>query len=99
RTLFWMFSATASQERKKLLMQLETKQVQINSCFWLTNSDEHLALLEDIDGKVDRTNAKVRNTTRRVDRIERKSSSKIMWMVICILVLCLILITFLAIYT
>eukprot|EP01119_Soliformovum_irregulare_P023100 TRINITY_DN800_c0_g1_i1.p1 TRINITY_DN800_c0_g1~~TRINITY_DN800_c0_g1_i1.p1 ORF type:complete len:143 (-),score=21.77 TRINITY_DN800_c0_g1_i1:122-505(-) len=61
-------------------------------------ADQHLALLDDIDGQVDRTNARLKNTTRRVERTQRKSSTTILWLIICFLFLALIVVAGLAIY-
>ena len=47
-------------------------------------------LIQDISGKVDRTDVRLRNTTRRVDRVQTKSSTKGMWLCICILILGLV---------
>eukprot|EP00027_Filamoeba_sp_ATCC50430_P015370 CAMPEP_0168570010 /NCGR_PEP_ID=MMETSP0413-20121227/16488_1 /TAXON_ID=136452 /ORGANISM="Filamoeba nolandi, Strain NC-AS-23-1" /LENGTH=118 /DNA_ID=CAMNT_0008602595 /DNA_START=101 /DNA_END=454 /DNA_ORIENTATION=- len=52
-------------------------------------ADEHNQLITEIDSHVDRTNAKVKNTTRRVERVERKARTKGMWATICVLFLIL----------
>lgn len=99
---FLIYLEKVLQEQKKLPMLLETKQVQIHLCVLSSNCisiDEHTKLLDDINAKVDKTNAKVRNTTRRVERVEKKSSTKVMWLIICILLLGLIAVVFLSIYT
>jgi len=61
--------------------------------------DEHAALLDDIDGRVDKTSARVRNTTRRVDRIMKKDSSTVMWLIIVFLMISLVLLSIAAYYT
>mmetsp|Transcript_1775 Transcript_1775/g.2972 ORF Transcript_1775/g.2972 Transcript_1775/m.2972 type:complete len:135 (+) Transcript_1775:30-434(+) len=47
-------------------------------------------LLDSLNDHVDSTGAKLRNTTRRVKRVERKSSTKLLWLIICILFLGLV---------
>lgn len=74
---------------------MKTKQIAIAIG---TETDEQMALLDDIDSKVDRTNARIRNTTRRVERIQTKSSTKVMWCCILILFIGLIVVTILAVY-
>eukprot|EP01119_Soliformovum_irregulare_P001220 TRINITY_DN10941_c0_g1_i1.p1 TRINITY_DN10941_c0_g1~~TRINITY_DN10941_c0_g1_i1.p1 ORF type:complete len:151 (-),score=25.96 TRINITY_DN10941_c0_g1_i1:92-484(-) len=74
---------------------LRTKEIAIGIG---NEADEHLALLDDIDGKVDKVNPRLKNTIRRVDRIEKKSSTKILWLIICFLFLALIVLAGLAIY-
>jgi len=64
-----------------------------------TEADEHLALLGDIEEKVDRTNVKVKNTAMRVDKIIQKSSTKCMWVTIFVLLLGLIVVVILAFHT
>lgn len=61
-------------------------------------ADEQNRLLEELDDKVDNTSAKVRNATRRVMRVAKAESTKAMWACICILVLGLIVVSFLAMY-
>ena len=51
---------------------------------------EQDALLQGLDAHVDRTGAKLRNTTRRVQRTTRKASTKCLWLIICVLFLGLI---------
>jgi tetrahydromethanopterin S-methyltransferase subunit G len=62
-------------------------------------TDEQVGLLEEIDERVDKTSAKVRNTSRRVERVERKSRTTIMWGCIVVLLLVLIAVVVLAVYT
>eukprot|EP01108_Squamamoeba_japonica_P006354 TRINITY_DN5124_c0_g1_i4.p1 TRINITY_DN5124_c0_g1~~TRINITY_DN5124_c0_g1_i4.p1 ORF type:complete len:158 (-),score=45.56 TRINITY_DN5124_c0_g1_i4:106-537(-) len=54
---------------------------------------EQDALLQGLDAHVDRTGAKLRNTTRRVARTEKKASTKCLWLLICLLCLGLIGVT------
>jgi len=61
-------------------------------------TEEQMGLLEDIDERVDKTTARVKNTTRRVERVEAKADTKCMWVTICILLLALIGVSFMAIY-
>jgi hypothetical protein len=58
----------------------------------LTRTDQQLELIEDIDARVDRTNARVKNTTRRVDKLERNSRTTCMWICIVVLLLALIIV-------
>eukprot|EP00026_Physarum_polycephalum_P020777 Phypoly_transcript_23580.p1 GENE.Phypoly_transcript_23580~~Phypoly_transcript_23580.p1 ORF type:complete len:144 (+),score=22.24 Phypoly_transcript_23580:63-494(+) len=60
--------------------------------------DEHNLLLDELDSKVSSTDSKIRAASRRVTRVAKASSTGIMWTVICILVLALIVVGFLAIY-
>jgi len=64
-----------------------------------TETDEHTGLLDDIDHKVDKTTSKMKNTTRQIDRVNVKSSTKGMWVCICLLILGLVGITAAAFYT
>lgn len=50
-------------------------------------------LITDIHDAVGKADTRLRNTTRRVDRVKAKSSTKGMWLCICILLLGLIGIT------
>jgi regulator of vacuolar morphogenesis len=56
-------------------------------------------LIEDIHDKVDHADTRLRNTTRRVDRVKAKASTKGMWACICFLLLGLIGITIAATQT
>jgi hypothetical protein len=47
-------------------------------------------LLQGLSAHVDSTGAKLRNTTRRVERTEKSASTKCLWAIICILFLGLI---------
>lgn len=60
--------------------------------------DSQNALIDDINTKVDKTSAKVKNTTKRVEKVQVQSSAKVMWVIICILLLGLITVTVLAVY-
>jgi hypothetical protein len=53
-------------------------------------SDEHSRLIDDIDGRVGKTTAKINNTTKRVTKISEKSSSVALWVIIVILFLSLL---------
>jgi len=53
-------------------------------------ADEHNRLLDDINAGVDSTNSNVKNTTRRVERIERKSSTCCLWIYIIVLIVVLV---------
>lgn len=62
-------------------------------------TDEHLNLLTDIESGVDRTTGKLKNTTKRVERVQVKSDLKCMYCTICILILALVGVVFAAVYT
>ncbi len=47
-------------------------------------------LLAGLSSHVDSTGARLRNTTRRVERTERSASTKCLWAIICILFLGLV---------
>ena len=61
--------------------------------------DEQAPLLDELHDHVDKTGAKVRNTTRRVERVEKKAQTRGMWCVILVLVLVLVGVSFAAVYT
>lgn len=61
-------------------------------------ADEQNMLLDELDVKVSRTDAGIRNATRRVVKVATSSSTGIMWTVICVLILALVVLSFLAIY-
>jgi len=53
-------------------------------------ADQQNALLGELGVQVDKQSVKIRNTTKRVDRIEKKSSTMCLWITICLLFLALI---------
>eukprot|EP01116_Phalansterium_solitarium_P000932 TRINITY_DN10768_c0_g1_i1.p2 TRINITY_DN10768_c0_g1~~TRINITY_DN10768_c0_g1_i1.p2 ORF type:complete len:134 (+),score=34.14 TRINITY_DN10768_c0_g1_i1:423-824(+) len=62
-------------------------------------TDEQTVIIDDITAGVDRTNVKIRNTTRQVERVERKASTTVLWIIICVLFLALIGVVVLAFKT
>eukprot|EP01114_Cavostelium_apophysatum_P002351 TRINITY_DN1208_c0_g1_i3.p1 TRINITY_DN1208_c0_g1~~TRINITY_DN1208_c0_g1_i3.p1 ORF type:complete len:139 (-),score=7.71 TRINITY_DN1208_c0_g1_i3:70-486(-) len=61
-------------------------------------TDEQTELLSDIDERTDRSNAKIKNATKHVEKVGAKSSTKAMWAVICFLLLGLIAVIVCAAY-
>jgi len=61
-------------------------------------ADEHNQLLDEMDAKVDGTGARIRNATKKVMKVAEDSNTKGMWICICVLILALIVVAFLAIY-
>jgi hypothetical protein len=59
-------------------------------------TEEHIGLLDEIDGKADRNESRLKNVTRQVEDVEIQSSTKCLWLVICILFLGLIVTIILA---
>jgi syntaxin 8 len=64
-----------------------TKAVAIAIDEEVTDQDK---LLQGLSDHVDSTGARLRNTTRRVERTEKSASTKCLWAVICVLFLGLI---------
>ncbi|PRP87816.1 hypothetical protein PROFUN_04290 [Planoprotostelium fungivorum] len=59
-------------------------------------ADEHTQLIDEIDGHVNRVNPMIRNTTKRIDRVATKSSTKGLWLCICLLFIILLVVIGLA---
>jgi len=62
-------------------------------------ADEQNELLQEIDGMTDKTNVRVRNTGRRVTRIDKQSSARVAWAIIIILLISLVVLLILTKYT
>lgn len=59
-------------------------------------ADSQVALLGTLEEKVDQQGARIRNTTKRVEKLEVESSTKCLWIIICVLVLILVVVIVLA---
>uniref|UniRef100_A0A6B2LS17 t-SNARE coiled-coil homology domain-containing protein n=1 Tax=Arcella intermedia TaxID=1963864 RepID=A0A6B2LS17_9EUKA len=53
-------------------------------------TDHQIGLLDELDDKVGKQSVKIKNTTKRVDKVEQKSSTTCLWITICLLLLALI---------
>lgn len=60
-------------------------------------ADEHVGLLDEMDTKVARNSARLKNATRQVEDVEIQSSTKCLWVLICLLFAGVIVTTILAI--
>jgi len=59
-------------------------------------ADSQVALLSTLEEKVDHQGARIRNTTKRVEKLEVESSTKCLWITIACLVLILVVILIVA---
>jgi hypothetical protein len=82
---------TTTEQDKVLDMLGESVSRTKNIAYAIGNeTDEQLALLDDIDAKTDKTGRKLRNAKRKVERVEIQSSTKALWCIIILLFLGLI---------
>eukprot|EP01121_Diplochlamys_sp_Union-15-3_P007794 TRINITY_DN2013_c0_g1_i1.p1 TRINITY_DN2013_c0_g1~~TRINITY_DN2013_c0_g1_i1.p1 ORF type:complete len:124 (-),score=23.74 TRINITY_DN2013_c0_g1_i1:68-439(-) len=59
-------------------------------------ADESIQIVEDIQKKSEMTDARIRGTSRHVEKIRIQSSTKGLWCVICLLLLALIVLSIVA---
>eukprot|EP01127_Copromyxa_protea_P011553 TRINITY_DN290_c0_g1_i2.p1 TRINITY_DN290_c0_g1~~TRINITY_DN290_c0_g1_i2.p1 ORF type:complete len:124 (+),score=30.33 TRINITY_DN290_c0_g1_i2:19-390(+) len=62
-------------------------------------TDDQLKLLGRLDGSVEREDARIKTTTDRVDKLMVESSTKCLWITICLLIVILVIVVALAIET